>query len=258
MAEVKGLERFAEHFKGWQEHYVLIGGVASNISMEEVGLDFRVTKDLDIVLVIEVLSSEFATHFWDFIKEGNYEIREKGDQRSNCYRFLKPTHPDYPVQVELFSRIPEGLTLDIDATLTPIPIEDNVSSLSAILLDEDYYAFLMAGRNYAEENGLTFINADRLIPFKAKAWLDLSHRKSLGEQVDSKNINKHRNDVLRLVGLLSEEPVVLPVPLFQDISQFIERLEYEEIDLKALKLRGSLDDFVSRLRMGFVSVMTSE
>lgn len=253
MAEVKGLKRFAEHFKDWREHYVLIGGVASNISMEEVGLDFRLTKDLDIVLVVEALSPEFVLHFWDFIKEGNYDIREKGDRKPNCYRFSKPTHSEYPVQLELFSRIPEGLTLDTDATLTPIPIEENVSSLSAILLDDDYYHFLMAGRNYAEEDGLTYINADRLIPFKAKAWLDLSHRKNAGEKVDSKNINKHRNDVLRLVGLLSEEPVVLPASIFRDISQFIELLEDEKIDLNTLKIRGSLDDLINRLRKVFVS-----
>ncbi|MGK2888371.1 MAG: hypothetical protein ACSLEN_02360 [Candidatus Malihini olakiniferum] len=60
----------------------------------------------------------------------------------------------------------------------------------------------------------------------------------MAEKVDSKDINKHRNDVLKLVGLLSEEPVVLPVPIFQDLSQFIECQEYEEIDLKALKFIG--------------------
>ncbi|MDF7647510.1 hypothetical protein F3J38_01970 [Pantoea sp. Acro-805] len=252
MVEVKGLERFAEHFKNWQEHYVLIGGVASSLSMDEVGLGFRATKDLDIVLVVEVLSAEFVSHFWDFIKEGNYEIREKGDRKPNCYRFSKPANTDYPFQLELFSRMPEGLTLDDDATLTPIPVEENVSSLSAILLDEDYYKFLMEGRNYAEESGLTFINADRLIPFKAKAWLDLSHRKSLNEKVDSKDVNKHRNDVLRLVGLLSDTPVVLPLSIFKDMTQFIESLTGENVDLKALNIRGSLEEIIHRLKNGFV------
>ena len=252
MAEVKGLALFAEHFRDWRAHYVLIGGVASNISMEEAGLDFRTTKDLDIVLVVEVLSPEFVSHFWDFIKEGNYEVREKGDQKPNCYRFTKPADPDYPFQLELFSRIPQGLSLDNDAALTPIPVSDYVSSLSAILLDDDYYDFLMAGRNYSEEHGLTFIHADRLIPFKAKAWLDLSHRKSVGEHVDSRDINKHRNDVLRLVSLLSAEPVVLPRMLFQDLSQFIERLGSEAIDLRTLKIKGSLNELVGRLRSGFI------
>ena len=258
MAEVKGLAQFAEHFRDWRAHYVLIGGVASALSMDEAGLEFRATKDLDIVLVIEALSPEFVAHFWDFIKEGNYEIRERGDRKPNCYRFSKPTNPDYPVQLELFSRIPQGLTLDVDATLTPIPVDDSISSLSAILLNDDYYDFLMTGRNSSEEHGLTFINADRLIPFKAKAWLDLSHRKSSGEKVDSRDINKHRNDVLRLVGLLSAEPVKLSLPLHQDISRFVECLETEKVDLKALNIKGSLEDLVNRLRAGFVCVGTND
>lgn len=253
MAEVKGLAQFAEHFKDWQEHYVLIGGVASSISMEEAGLEFRTTKDLDIVLVIEVLSSEFVVHFWDFINRGDYEIRERDNQKPNCYRFTKPANADYPAQVELFSRMPGQLTLDEDAILTPIPVEEDVSSLSAILLDDHYYTFLLAGRHISEEDGLAFIHADRLIPFKAKAWLDLSNRKEMGDKLDSKNINKHRNDVLKLSGLLSGGPVVLPAPIFEDLSKFIDGLEHTEIDLKTLNIHGSLDDIVIRLREGFIS-----
>ena len=42
-----------------------------------------------------------------------------------------------------------------------------------------------------------------LIPFKAKAWLDLKERKLNGDQVDSKNIKKHKNDVFRLALLIT-------------------------------------------------------
>ncbi len=35
-----------------------------------------------------------------------------------------------------------------------------------------------------------------------KAWLDLLHRKSEGEQINSRNIRKHKNDVFRLTELL--------------------------------------------------------
>lgn len=57
---VKGLDIFREHFKGFEDRYVLIGGTASSIVMEEAGADFRATKDLDIVLCIESLDSDFA------------------------------------------------------------------------------------------------------------------------------------------------------------------------------------------------------
>ncbi len=36
------------------------------------------------------------------------------------------------------------------------------------------------------------LKASYLIPFKAKAWIDLTYRKSIGEQVDGKNIKSTR------------------------------------------------------------------
>lgn len=47
---VKGLDIFRQHFAAVADQYVLIGGTAATLAMEEAGLDFRATKDLDIVL----------------------------------------------------------------------------------------------------------------------------------------------------------------------------------------------------------------
>ena len=69
---VRGLEKFAEHFKGLEKEYVLIGGTACELCMNRVGLSFRITKDLDIVLILEGRSSKFFSRFWDFIREGGY------------------------------------------------------------------------------------------------------------------------------------------------------------------------------------------
>ena len=44
-------------------------GPACYLAMEEAGLDFRVTKDLDIVLCVEALDAEFVGAFWDFVKD---------------------------------------------------------------------------------------------------------------------------------------------------------------------------------------------
>ena len=107
-----------------------------------VGLDFRATKDLDIVLVVEALDSAFASRFWAFVEEGDYEIRESSESAKVLYRFQKPKAEGYPAMLELFSRAPEGLTLGGDAHLTPLPIDEAAASLSAILLDESYYEFL--------------------------------------------------------------------------------------------------------------------
>ncbi|MFR7721989.1 MAG: hypothetical protein ACLU2K_00755 [Clostridia bacterium] len=74
---VTGIEKFKEHFSGFEGMYSLIGGVACGLLMDDSGLDFRATKDFDIVLIIEAMNAGFGKAFWDFIAEGGYSIREK-------------------------------------------------------------------------------------------------------------------------------------------------------------------------------------
>ena len=57
---VGGLERFRDCFADHTPQYALIGGSACDLLMEQVGLSFRATKDLDIVLTAEALDSAFA------------------------------------------------------------------------------------------------------------------------------------------------------------------------------------------------------
>lgn len=252
MAKIRGLDVFGQHFSDFRDQYVLIGGVASWLTMDEAGQSFRATKDLDIVLVIEALNADFAGAFWAFIRAGRYAIRQVGGidgQRPVFYRFQNPEDEAFPVQIELFSRAPEGIELPADATLTPIPTDESVSSLSAILLDAPYYHFLLEGRQSNEV--LTFIGADRLIPLKAHAWLDLSARKEAGEQVHSKNIKKHRNDVLNLSGQLTDDPIALPESIQTDMRAFLALLALEKIDLKAIGLKGTLGDYIERLTLSF-------
>jgi hypothetical protein len=79
---VRGLTIFQDWFKDFEDQYVLIGGTAAWIFMEEAGLSFRGTKDLDIVLHVEALTPEFGEKFWDFVQLGAYQkkegVREKG------------------------------------------------------------------------------------------------------------------------------------------------------------------------------------
>ena len=103
--------------------------------------------------------------------------------------------------IEIFSRNPDFIILEDDAVLTPLLIDDEISSLSAILLNEAYYELLKTGQKMVD--GIPVLSPTCLIPFKAKAWLDLKERKLNGEQVDSKNIKKHKNDVFRLALLIT-------------------------------------------------------
>ena len=55
---VRGLDIFTEWFKKFSDQYVLIGGTAASLAMQDFGVPFRGTKDLDVVLHLEVLTSE--------------------------------------------------------------------------------------------------------------------------------------------------------------------------------------------------------
>jgi hypothetical protein len=236
---VRGLERFREHFKGLANRYVLIGGVACELALVEAGLTFRTTKDLDIVLCLEALDAEFARAFWAFVKEGEYELQESSSGEKRLYRFKKPAASDFPYMLELFSRVPEALGKVPAGRLTPIPVDDEVSSLSAILLDDAYYAWIHAGRH--DVRGIPIVRPEHMIPLKAKAWLDLRRRAASGAVVDSRDIRKHKNDVFRLYSVVDPEyRASLPPTIEADMRQFFEEVRAEPIDLKVFGL-GSAD-----------------
>ncbi len=66
---VKGLDIFYEYFSEYSDQYVLIGGSACDLSFSNYDEDFRATKDLDMVLIVEAQTKEFAQRFWEFIKK---------------------------------------------------------------------------------------------------------------------------------------------------------------------------------------------
>jgi len=218
--------------------------------MEAAGIDFRATKDLDIVLCIEALDSIFAQKFWEFIKEGAYSNRQQSTGRKLFYRFYSPENANYPSMLELFSRVPDSLEINHNkSTLTPIPIGENISSLSAILLEPDYYNFIH--KNKIIINELPIIGPEILIPLKARAWLDLTERRYNGEKIDSRDIRKHKNDIFRLFPLLPEQVSIEYPPLIKkDIALFTEKIVTDSgLNLEALGIRTlSLSETLTRLK----------
>lgn len=243
---VRGLERFKSHFKGFEGKYTLIGGVACGLLMDDAGLNFRATQDFDIVLIVEAMDEHFGSAIWDFIKSGQYDIREKSNGAPEFYRFKNPKDESFPKEIELFSRKSSILEYKEADRLTPIRVSDEISSLSAILLNDEYYRFLIGG--VAKVSGLPILNYTHVIPFKAKAWLDLNQRKENGEQVDSKNVSKHKNDVFRLSQLITgEDAVILSDEIKADMKEFILAMQNEDIDLKQLRIGGKKDEILRRL-----------
>lgn len=127
---VKGLDVFRAHFAGLEDQYVLIGGTAATLAMAEAGLEFRATKDLDIVLHMEALTAAFGAAIWAFVDRGGYEIRQASETgKPVLYRFQKPASAGFPAMIELFCRAPEGIKLTSGAHLAPIPFDEVVASL---------------------------------------------------------------------------------------------------------------------------------
>lgn len=240
---VKGIDRFRDYFRDFTDQYVLIGGAACDISFENSNADFRATRDLDIVLIVEALTREFGERFWEFIREGGYQHRAKSSGAPQFYRFDKPMQEGFPQMIELFSRT--GYILERGSELTPVHIDDSVSSLSAILLNDAYYTALLRGRDVIE--GISVLRPTWLIPFKAKAWLDLNERKERGEHVDSRDMKKHRNDIIRLASELVLERCELPDEVRSDMERFIDMMNVTNLEIRNLKLHGVKAEELRRL-----------
>jgi hypothetical protein len=147
---------FREHFAALSEQYVLIGGTAATLAMAEAGLDFRATKDLDIVLHIEALSPNFGTAFWTFVEHGGYEIRQASDTgKPVLYRFKNPAD-------EFVAE--DGSINEVDALILSsdrLYLIEVKSWRGVIGGNQHTWTIRNAGRERAEENQLLLANRKR-------------------------------------------------------------------------------------------------
>ena len=234
---VRGLVKFKEYFDAYPDNYVIIGGTACDIIIDEAGFTPRATKDIDIILVVEALSAEFVKQFWRFIHDGNYERKEKNDDERKYYRFIKPENTDFPYQIELFSRNPDLLDLEDGTHLTPIPVEDNLISLSAILLDDHFYHYMI--EHSKMENGLHLANIEALICLKAKAYLEIAERIAKSGKEDTKHLRKHKGDVFRLAVMLTEEnEFELSGRIKTDMQAFVDSIANDLPNKQIFKTMG--------------------
>ncbi len=233
MADVVGLDTFIVHFEGYEDHYVLIGGAACSLWLGAQGLSFRSTRDLDVVIIVERMNVEFARLLWDFISDAKFVSLEQAIGKPQLYRFYGPETAGYPYMIELLTR--RLLDLPESVHLTPMPIGDEVSSLSAILLDDKYYYFVLEHKEQIE--GASTIPGGCLIPLKAKAWLDLTKRRVEGDtNVRMSDILKHRNDVFRLLIAMSPaDRVSLPPTIQDDLGRFVQSMQGDDATWAAVE-----------------------
>jgi hypothetical protein len=223
MVRPQGFDHFCNHLTGLEEHYVIIGGGAASILMDDEGLEFRATKDVDLVVLTR--SKELSQRIFLYVKDSGYNSKESTDKIPRYYRFKNPIKTECPQQIEIFSRNELGLELETHQHI--IPISDSTSEkLSAILLDDEYFD-LIRNNTTSSESGIPLISSLANICLKARAHRDLFDRKKAGDNfVDERDIHKHLKDIWRLaVTLTGSEILSLTGKPASDFRMAIEKLD---------------------------------
>ena len=243
---VNGLDSFREKFRDYTDCYTVIGGAACDILMKDSNNNFRATKDIDMIILLEDRYIEFASVFWEYIKEGGYKCGWRQSDQRHFYRFTEPRE-GYPVMIELFSKKPD-YHLEIDSGIIPIHIDNDTSSLSAILLNEDFYNFMIEGRKVVD--GISILGAEYLIPFKMYAWMDLMKRKSEEQHVNERDLKKHKNDVFRLLQIVNIDDTVTTTGfVLENITRFLSKIKDENIQTQQLGLPFNKEEAIEMLRV---------
>lgn len=222
MDNVFGVEKVLDHLRNHQDCYLLIGGTATKIVLEEKGFDFRETKDFDIVLLADASNDEFAKDLVDFLKAGNYQHGYSNGKRV-CYRFVKPTAAGYPKIIELFASQPNT---SLNRYLRKIPIIDDDEQLSAIVLREELLTFATQ-RKTITKDGLPIVDTLGLIVLKSYAYFENLGLYGEGKISGKTAYLKHRNDIIRLILSLNEDvvPISLPDVLRDSCINFLNVLK---------------------------------
>lgn len=251
---MKGIDKIRQYLGEYKGNYVIIGGTACNLNLEDANIQGRATKDIDMIVVCEAITPDYLRSFWDFIKAGGYtawQVKTDGESRRSFYRFVEPKDNDFPKYIELFSRKPDTIQLAEDAHLVHIPVSEYLSSFSAILMDDDYYGYAVS--HAVELDGVQAINQDALIVLKIKAYLNNIARRQSGQRVQSDDIDKHKRDAYRMAYLLTpEDRFVAPESIRNDIRQFLTAIENDPINTKAIAKNMGLPEITQNQFMEII------
>ena len=236
---IQGIATFTEYFKDNNEDYVVIGGLATAMVMNDLGFIARATKDIDLVVITKE-NEVFLKKLLSFIEIAGYKTKQRtnNDSRHNLFRFLDSEDKNYPEQIELFAIHNSDSEILKDSHIIPIKTPEYYAYLSAILLDTDYFNLLLQHTNHID--GLHVATPEALIPLKIHAYLNLF----LDKNPDAK---KHFNDVIRLAPLLDDQSTVILVGKpKEDFIRFLPMLEKSEDSTVDNVLKAAKEQKVSK------------
>ena len=242
---MEGLEKFREAFAEFSDNYVVIGGTACDIAMTGTVVRPRATHDIDMIVIVENMTEAFGERFWQFVREDSYRP-EKRKQKYELYRFLDGKE-GYPEMIELLSRHSDIFGEPHGIIIEPLPIGEDVSSLSAIIMDDDFYNFTIAHSKLT--NGIRHADSTALIALKAKAYMNLIADKQAGKHVNSKDIRKHRSDVLKNVVIMEETEIEAPDSIIACVNEFVDTIKenWTELSDSLAASLGQDKEFVTAL-----------
>lgn len=252
MPIANGIEAFRDAVTSHDDEYVLIGGGACRILFDAAGEPFRMTKDLDIIVLTDVGGgSGFTSDFWAFIKQNGYECWKQAEGACAYYRFNLPKDSprllQAPEQIELFARHPDFALEDEGSVIAPLHFDEGISSLLAIILDDGYYEFIRSHVTIA--GGVPLLMPLHIIPLKMRAHIDLNQKHQEGRHVNEKDLTKHRNDVAKLSRLLAPDDVLpLQVQMREDAELFLADFEQYVRRETSRKKRRQLVEALETLR----------
>ena len=56
---MQGLDKFKEYMSGFRSHYVVIGGLATVMTLKERNLPARATKDVDMIIICQPEAKQY-------------------------------------------------------------------------------------------------------------------------------------------------------------------------------------------------------
>lgn len=248
---MEGLEIFKEAFEAYSDNYVIIGGTACDITMQGTVVRPRATHDIDMIVIVENMTPSFAKRFREFVKEAGYRPEKRKQiegepAKYELYRFVDGK-TGYPEMIELLSRHPDILGEPSNLVIEPLPIDGDVSSLSAIIMDDDFYHFTIKHSKLTD--GVRHADSAALVCLKTRAYLNLLQDKAEGKHVNSKDIKKHRSDVLKNVVIITDESISAPMAIVDCVKDFVSsiRADWDTLSNPLAKALDQDQEFVDAL-----------
>lgn len=248
---MEGLEIFKEAFEAYSDNYVIIGGTACDITMQGTVVRPRATHDIDMTVIVENMTPSFAKRFWEFVKEAGYRPEKRKQiegepAKYELYRFVNGK-TGYPEMIELLSRHPDILGEPSNLVIEPLPIDGDVSSFSAIIMDDDFYHFTIKHSKLTD--GVRHADSAALVCLKTRAYLNLLQDKAEGKHVNSKDIKKHRSDVLKNVVIITDESISAPMAIVDCVKDFVSsiRADWDTLSNPLAKALDQDQEFVDAL-----------